>query len=246
MRLEGKAALVTGGGTGIGAGIARRFAAEGAKVTITGRREEPLEALAGEIGCHYVCGDVSVAADAARMVEAAAAAHGRLDVVVNNAGVVRAAPFGKTGEDVLDLHLAVNVKGTFLVTRAALPHLTRHQGNVVNISTNVTAQGVPGFSAYTASKGAVNALTVQLAAELAGSGVRVNCVCPGVVETPIFATMMPPEQVPKALEDLKAVHPLGRIGQPDDVAGAVLYLASGDAAWVTGVVLMVDGGATAV
>jgi 3-oxoacyl-[acyl-carrier protein] reductase len=246
VRLEGKAALVTGGGTGIGAGIARRFAAEGARVTITGRREEPLKALAGEIGCHHVAGDVSVAADAARMVEEAAAAHGRLDVVVNNAGVVRAAPFGKTGEDMLDLHLAVNVKGTFLVTRAALPHLTRHRGNVVNISTNVTAQGVPGFSAYTASKGAVNALTVQLAAELAGAGVRVNCVCPGVVETPIFATMMPPEQVPKALEDLKAVHPLGRIGQPDDVAGAVLYLASGDAAWVTGVVLMVDGGATAV
>jgi NAD(P)-dependent dehydrogenase (short-subunit alcohol dehydrogenase family) len=246
MRLEGRAALVTGGGTGIGEAVARRLHAEGARVTVSGRREAPLKALADEIGCHWVAGDVSVAGDARRMVEGAIAAHGRLDVLVNNAGVVRAAPFGKTGEDVLDLHLGVNVKGTFLVTQAAVPHLTRHKGNVVNVSTNVTVQGVPGFSAYTASKGAINALTVQLAAELAPSGVRVNCVCPGVVETPIFESMMPPEEVPGRLEALAGVHPLGRIGRPADVAGAVLYLASADADWVTGVVLMVDGGATAV
>jgi NAD(P)-dependent dehydrogenase (short-subunit alcohol dehydrogenase family) len=246
VRLEGKVALITGGGTGIGAGIARRFVAEGARVTITGRREGPLKALAGEIGCDWVAGDVTVRADAGRTVAHAVAAHGGLDVLVNNAGVARAVPLAETTEALLDLHLGVNLKGPFFMTQAALPHLKARRGNVVHISTNVTVQGVPGYAAYTASKGALNALTVQLAAELAPAGVRVNCVCPGVVETPIFAAMMPPDQVAERLRALAGVHPLGRIGQPADVAGAVAFLASDDASWVTGVVLMVDGGASAV
>lgn len=246
MRLEGRKALVTGGGTGIGAGIARSFAAEGARVTVTGRREGPLKDLAREIGCHWVAGDVAVPADAERMVAGAVEAHGGLDVLVNNAGVARFTPLADTTEEVLALQLDVNVKGPFHMTRAALPHLKAAKGNVVNVSSTLSVRGLAGGAAYGASKGAVNALTLHLAAELAPDGVRVNCICPAVVDTPIFATMMPPEQVPEALEGMKGIHPLGRIGRPDDVAGAALYLASSEAAWVTGAILMVDGGATAV
>lgn len=245
-RLEGKRVLITGGGTGIGAGIARAFAAEGAKVTVSGRREGPIKSVAAEIGGHYVAGDVSLRADAERMVAGAVEAHGALDVLVNNAGVARYLPLAETGEDVLALHLDVNVKGPYFMAQAALPHLKERRGNIVNISTNVSVMGLPAASAYGASKGAVNALTLHLAAELAPVGVRVNCVCPGVVETPVFETMMPKDQVPGRLKELAAVHPLGRIGQPSDVAGAVLYLASDEAVWVTGTIFMVDGGAAAV
>jgi len=246
MRFEGRSVLVTGGGTGIGEAIARKFAAEGARVTVTGRREGPIKAVAAEIGGHYVAGDVSLRADAGRMVAGAVEAHGGLDVLVNNAGVAKYLPLAETGEDVLAAHLDVNVKGPYFMAQAALPHLTARRGSIVNISTNVSVMGLPRASAYGASKGAVNALTLHLAAELAPAGVRVNCVCPGVVETPIFETMMPKAEIAGRLRDLAAVHPLGRIGQPDDVAGAVLFLASADAAWVTGVILMVDGGAAAV
>ena len=246
MRLEGKAVLVTGGGSGIGEGIARRFVAEGARVSITGRREAPLKALAAELGCHYVTGDVSEKARAEALVAAAVAAHGCLDVVVNNAGVARFLPMADTSEAVLDMHLDINVKGPYFVSQAALPHLIASQGSVLNISSTLGVRGLAGATAYGASKGAVVTLTRSMAAELAPEGVRVNCICPAVVETPIFETMMPKEAVAEALEGLVGVHPLGRVGQPSDVAGAALYLTSGDAGWVTGAVLMVDGGATAV
>ena len=246
MRLEGKAVLVTGGGSGIGEGIARRFVAEGARVSITGRREAPLKALAAELGCHYVTGDVSEKAQAEALVAAAVAAHGCLDVVVNNAGVARFLPMADTSEAVLDMHLDINVKGPYFVSQAALPHLIASQGSVLNISSTLGVRGLAGATAYGASKGAVVTLTRSMAAELAPEGVRVNCICPAVVETPIFETMMPKEAVAEALEGLVGVHPLGRVGQPSDVAGAALYLTSGGAGWVTGAVLMVDGGATAV
>jgi 3-oxoacyl-[acyl-carrier protein] reductase len=246
MRLDGKRVLITGGGSGIGAGIARRFVAEGAKVTVSGRREAPLKALAKEIGCHVVSGDVSQSADAEEMVRQTVDAHGGLDVVVNNAGVARFQPLAETTDEVLEMQLAINVKGPYFVTRAALPHLTATRGCVLNISSTLAMRGIPGGSAYGASKGAVNNLTLQLAAELAPAGVRVNCICPAVVETPIFETFMPKEEVPRAMEQMVGIHPLGRIGQPADVAGAALYLCSDEAGWVTGVIVPVDGGATAV
>jgi len=245
-RLEGRSALVTGGGTGIGEAIARLFAAEGAKVTVTGRREGPIKTVAAEIGGHYVAGDVSVPADAARMVEGAVSAHGGLDVLVNNAGVARYAPLGETTDDLFDFQMNINVRGPFLMTRVALPYLLERRGSVVNVSSTLAVRGLPRASVYGASKAAVHGLTLHWAAELSPQGVRVNCICPAVVDTPIFATMMPPEQVPQMLEDLKAIHPVGRIGAPNDVAAAALYLASDDAAWVTGTILTVDGGVTSV
>jgi NAD(P)-dependent dehydrogenase (short-subunit alcohol dehydrogenase family) len=246
MRFEGRSVLVTGGGTGIGAAMAQKFAAEGAKVTVTGRREGPVKAVAAEIGGHYVAGDVSVPEDAARMVEGAVSAHGGLDVLVNNAGVARYASLEETTDDLFDWHVAINLRGPFLMTRAALPHLLEKRGSVINVSSTLAVRGLPRASAYGASKAAVHGLTLHWAAELSPQGVRVNCICPAVVETPIFDTMMPPEQVPKMLEELKSIHPVGRIGQPEDVAAAALYLASDDAAWVTGTILTVDGGVTSV
>ncbi|MDH5526408.1 MAG: SDR family oxidoreductase [Nitrospirota bacterium] len=246
MRLKDKSVLVTGGATGIGAGIARRFVAEGANVTISGRREPLLEELADELGCHYVAGDVSVPGDPERMVRAALDAHGALDVLVNNAGVARFSPLADTTDELLEMQLDINVKGPYRMTRAALPHLVAGRGNVLNISSTLAMRGIAGGSAYGASKGAVNALTLHLAAELAPQGVRVNCICPAVVETPIFETMMPREQVAGMLDHMVSIHPIGRVGQPSDVAGAALYLVSAEAEWVTGVVLAVDGGVTAV
>ncbi|MFQ5509968.1 MAG: SDR family NAD(P)-dependent oxidoreductase [Leptospirillia bacterium] len=246
MRLEGKSVLITGGGTGIGAGIARRFVEEGARVTISGRRKAPLKAVADEIGCHFTTGDIAVSADADAMVASASAVHGGLDIVVNNAGVARFAPLAATTDEVLDMQLAINVKGPYFVTRAALPKLLKRGGSVLFISSTLALRGIPNGSAYGASKGAINALTLHMAAELAPRGVRVNCICPAVVDTPIFETMMPKEAVPKAIEDMTSIHPIGRIGQPVDVAEAALYMCSDEAAWVTGSILTVDGGATAV
>jgi len=246
MRLDGKRVLITGGGSGIGVGIAKTFVAEGAKVTISGRREAPLRALAAETGCSWVTGDVAVKADCEAMVAATVTNHGGLDIVVNNAGVARFLPLADTPEALLDLQLNVNVKGPYFVAQAALPHLLESKGNILNISSTLAVRGLAGGSSYGASKGAVVALTHHLAAELAPNGVRVNCICPAVVETPIFETIMPAELVPEKMKEMAAIHPIGRIGQPQDVAAAALYLTSDEAAWVTGSVLMVDGGVTSV
>jgi len=245
-KLDGKIALITGGGSGIGAGIARRFAEQGARVTISGRRQAPLAALADDIGGHYVTGDVSDKGSAANMVAETVAFHGGLDIVVNNAGVARFQPMVETDEVVLDMHMNINVKGPYFISQAAIPHLTASGGNILNIASTLGVRGLAGATAYGASKGAVVVLTKHMAAELAGQGVRVNCICPAVVETPIFETMMPKEAVPQALADMAAIHPIGRVGQPEDVAEAALYFCAPEAAWVTGSVLMVDGGATAV
>ncbi len=246
MALQGKVALITGGGTGIGAGIARRFADEGAKVLITGRRAEPLQRLAREIGAEWYVGNVAEVAEADAMVATAVERFGRLDIVVNNAGIARFLPMADTTDEVLDLHLDVNVKGPYYVSRSALPQLLENKGAVLNIASTLGVRGLAGATAYGASKGAVVTLTKSMAAELAPQGVRVNCICPAVVETPIFETMMPAEAVPQALEEMTAIHPIGRIGQPADVAGAAHYLCSDEAGWITGAILMVDGGATAV
>jgi NAD(P)-dependent dehydrogenase (short-subunit alcohol dehydrogenase family) len=246
VRLDGKVVLITGGGTGIGAGIARRFAAEGAKVVITGRREAPLRAIADETGCTWVTGNVASKANCEAMVATTVERHGGLDVLVNNAGVARFLPLADTTEALLDLQMNVNVKGPYFMAQAALSHLLESKGNILNISSTLAVRGLAGGSAYGASKGAVVALTHHLAAELAPQAVRVNCICPAVVETPIFETIMPAELVPQQLEEMATIHPLGRIGQPQDIAGAALYLASDEASWVTGSIMMVDGGVTSV
>ncbi len=252
MRLKDKVALVTGGGTGIGRATALVFAKEGAKVAVTGRRKEPLEETVSEIESSgrqaiVVQGDVSVAKDAAEMVNKTVKAFGRLDILVNNAGVsYKPGGMVETDEDGWDVVMDINAKGVFLVSRYATPELEKTRGNIINIGSIFGLLGYPKVIAYCASKGAVVNLTRSMALDLAEKGIRVNCICPGVVETAMVRGWIERSDNPEALtKELEADHPIGRLGQPEDIAYAHLYLASDEASWVTGAVLSVDGGYTA-
>ncbi len=258
MRLKDKVALVTGGGTGIGRakGIGRAtalvFAKEGAKVVVTGRHKGPLEETVSAIEsiggkALMVEGDVSVARDAAEMVNQTAKTFGRIDILVNNAGVnYKQGGTAETDEDGWNVVMDINVKGVFQVSRSAVPELEKTGGNIINISSVFGLVGYPKAIAYCASKGAVVNLTRSMALDLAERHIRVNCICPGVVDTP-----MARESIEKlgdfdtALKEIVEEHPIGRIGRPEDIAYACLYLASDEASWVTGAILPVDGGFSA-
>ncbi|MEM6457041.1 MAG: glucose 1-dehydrogenase [Acidobacteriota bacterium] len=249
--LAGRVALVTGGGTGIGRAIAARLARDGASVVVTGRRAAPLDATVdaiAEAGGAAVAATGDVAdADAVRaMIDAAIAAFGGLHIVVNNAAIARFGPLEDLDAANLDALLAINVKGVVHVAQAAAPHLQRHAdaggAALINISSSVTRQPVPGYAVYAATKAAVDQLTRNLAIEWAGARVRVNAVCPGVIETPIFDTMMPKEDARAFLKDFAAQVPLGRNGQPGDIAALVRFLAGPEARWLTGAIIPLDGG----
>jgi NAD(P)-dependent dehydrogenase (short-subunit alcohol dehydrogenase family) len=237
--------LVTGGGSGIGEGTARHLASLGARVTITGRRRERIEAVAADIGanCRAVPGDVTVAADRAAMV-AAAVEHGggRLEALVNNAGNMYRGPLAELDEQALLDVFHANVVGGMMLTQAALPHLVEAQGVVVFIGSVHSQRAFPGASPYAATKGAVETLTGVLAAELGPVGVRVSCVRPGGVFTEINqrAGLFDDETALARLESLGPAHALGRIGTVTEVAEAIEYLVRAE--WTTGSVLTVDGG----
>ncbi len=252
-RLAGRRALVTGAGSGIGRAVALRLAAEGAAVALSSRRVAPLEETASMCAGRSVVvpGDLTDEAAVAQAVEQAAAGLGGLDVVVNCAGTIRR---GKLVHELpaatFDEQLADNVRSVFLVTRAALSHLRAGTGTgdgdgdgdraIVNVASTLAHTPGRGVAAYAASKGAVVAFTRALAHEYAAEGIRANCVCPATVRTPMASADRPDFEAVSA--ELEALYPLGRLGEPEDVAGAVAYLASADARWVTGSVLDVDGG----
>jgi NAD(P)-dependent dehydrogenase (short-subunit alcohol dehydrogenase family) len=250
-RLNGRRALVTGGGSGIGRAIACRLAEEGAAVAVSGRREAPLaETVAAIEGAGgralAVVGDIAAEADADAMVSAAAEALGGLDVLVNNAGSIRRNVL--VHEVTLERwreQVAVNLDGPFLVARAALRLMLERTGDrsIVNIGSTLALAAAPGASAYTAAKGGLIALTRAIAVEYAERGIRCNCVCPAIVVTPLARTDRP--RFDEQRGEFEAMYPLGRLGEPEDVSGAVAYLASADSSWVTGTVLPVDGGFTA-
>lgn len=248
----GRTALVTGGGTGIGLAIARGLAWGGARVALGGRRHDVIEAAAADLralglACVAVAGDVSSADGAKRLVDEAARELDGLDILVNCAGVYRAGPLAAehaAGPDPVDLVVDIDLKGVLFVTRATIPHLRASGGGgaIVNISSSLTQLPLANCSVYSAAKAGVDALTRNLAAELAADRIRVNAVLPGVVRTPIFETIMPAEQAAAFLDGFGDEVPLGRIGEPDDVARAVVFLCDPANDWITGALLAVDGG----
>jgi NAD(P)-dependent dehydrogenase (short-subunit alcohol dehydrogenase family) len=250
-RLEGRRALVTGAGSGIGRAVACRLAEEGAAVAVSGRRDGPLAETVAAIesaggGAVAVVGDIAVEADADRMAAAAVEEFGGLDVLVNNAGAIRRNVL--VHELTLERwreQVAVNLDGPFLVGRAALRLMLEETGDrsIVNIGSTLAFAAASGVAAYTAAKGGVVALTRAIAVEYAARGIRCNCVCPAIVVTPLAHTDRP--RFDEHRSDFEEMHPLGRLGEPEDVAGAVAYLASADSSWVTGAVFPVDGGLTA-
>ena len=246
--LQDKSILVTGGGTGIGAGCARYFAARGARVTISGRRENRLREVVDAIGlnCHFVVGDVTLAADRQRMLDAAIAhGQGRLDALVNNAGITHHSGLVGLDEDSLMRVLQSNIAAPLMLTQAALPALEASQGSVIFIGSVHTRLALAGRLAYATSKGAVQNMSRVLAAELGPRKVRVNCVIPGAVATEINAavTGQDPAEAKAFFYKLAHMHPIGRIGEPEDIANLATFLASDTASWITGETYVIDGGA---
>jgi len=247
MRLKDKVVIVTGAGSGIGRATARRMAVEGARVLCADARKDGAQATAEEIAkaggeAVAVLADVTDEGSCGRMVETALGRFGRVTTLVNSAGVSAARRDPTPEPDEWERVLRANLSGTYLASRAALPHLVASgAGSVTNIASIFGLVGGSLSPAYAASKGGVVNLTRTMALTWAPR-VRVNCVCPGVIETPMTAPFLAD---PSWYQPLKERHPLGRFGKPEDVAAAILYLASDEAGFVTGVALPVDGGYTA-
>lgn len=236
---EPPVAVVTGGGSGIGRATAQRFAADGHRVTLAGRREAPLRETARMIGGQPLVAtcDVSDPASVASMIEAIATKFGRIDVVVNNAGISRTAAFSAVRMPEWREVMAVDVESIVLVTQAALPFLLESGGSVVNVASLAGLGGDPGMTMYNAAKGAVVNLTRSLAVELAPQGVRVNAVAPSLTTTDATADI-PAADVAEFIRRI----PMGRAAVPAEIADVIAFLAGPDARFVTGVVLPVDGG----
>lgn len=237
--------VVTGAGTGIGRATARAFAAEGAHVLAVGRRAEPLhETAAGYDRITPLTADITAEGQPERIVQAALELHGRLDVLVNNAGIVHSGALGTLTPERIAPQIATNLIAPILLAQAALPSLEASGGVIVNVSTSVGQRAWPGSSVYAATKTALELLTRSWAVELAPRGVRVVAVAPGAIDTPIGEHQgLTPERMAAVREWQLAHTPLGRIGRPEEVAWAITQLAAPAASFVTGVVLPVDGGA---
>ena len=244
--VSGKGVLVSGGTGGIGLATARRFLDEGARVFVSGATDEEVAAALKELGAADGCAaDVADDAAVSALVERATAFLGRIDVLINNAGIARKARFLETELDAWDRTIAVNLRGMFLVAQAVARAMVAdgRGGSIVNMASTNALGGEEEFADYNASKGGVLQLTRTMAVELGGSGIRVNCLCPGFIDTPLNRALGTEEDF-RAYERERI--PLGRRGRPEEVASAYLFLASDDASFVHGTALVVDGGQTAV
>lgn len=247
LRLKNKAALITGGNSGIGLATAKLFVAEGAKVVITGRNKQTLEAAANELGSNAL----ALAADATDIdateaaIKQGAEKFGKFDILFANAGIAGGTPLGSAKPEVFEKIISTNLTGVFFTVQAALPHLNDNASIILNGSV-ISVLGIPGYSAYGAAKAGVRAMARVMASELSPRGIRVNVVAPGAIRTPIWGAATATPEAEKEFEKRIALTtPLGRIGETDHVAKTVLFLASDDSAHVQGQEIFVDGGAVA-
>lgn len=244
QRFQGKIAAVTGGNSGIGLAAAKAYAAEGARVAILGRDKTTLEQARKELGPDAIAvqGDVSKLADIERFLGEVKSKAGRIDALFVNAGIGRFAPIEASDEELYDSTFAINVKGAYFTIQRALPLMPKGSAIAINAST-VIEMGMPNASIYAASKAAVASLARSLTTELAPRGVRINVVNPGPIETPIFGRMgLDAEATRGMVAQIQSQVPLGRMGNPEEIASAVLFLTSDESSYVHGASLLVDGG----
>jgi|SRR5581483_5511190 len=250
MNMKGKVAIVTGAGGGVGRAISKRLVSEGCKVVLLGRDRARLQKAASEVGdkksAMTVMADITKEAEVLSAMEQTISAFDKVDILVNNAGTIKdPMPFHETSEDDWDDLVKTNLLGTFRMTKAAIPIMMKNKGgSIVNVSSVLglrAIQSVP-LSVYGATKAGIIMFTKSIAVEYGPNGVRCNCVCPSTIKSSIIEPYLQDENAKKTLE---SAFPLRRIGEPEDIAGAVAYLCSDDAKWITGTVMMIDGGISA-
>jgi len=244
QRLEGKVAVVTGGNSGIGLASAKRLHEEGARVLITGRDPKTLDAAVNAIGAGTLAvqSDVAKLADIDRLFSVVGSKLGKIDVLFANAGIAKFAPYSASQEALFDELFTINVKGVYFTLQRAIPHLKDGASVILNTSV-VASKGNENLSIYAATKAAVRSFVRTAASELKDRRIRVNAVAPGPIATPIFGRSgLTEDQIQGFKDGITARVPLGRIGRPEEIAGAVAFLASDDASYITGIELNVDGG----
>ncbi len=246
--MKNKVALITGASSGIGRATALKFASEGAKVAIVARREGKLAEMVKEIEANggeakAIAADVTQEADIERVVRATVETFGGIDVVVNAAGIIATGTIENTSLEDWDYMMNINVRAPFYLIQCAMPYLIERKGNIVNVSSVTGVRSFPGVLSYCVSKAAVDQLTHCVALEVASKGVRINAVNPGVIVTYLHRMGgMDEEKYAAFLEHSKTTHPMGRVGQPEEVAELIFFLASPQAGWITGISCPIDGG----
>ena len=248
IQFTNQAALITGATSGIGEATAKRLAASGAKIFITGRKEDVLKEISTKIEkdgvpCRFFAGNLANDQFRTDLIDRAVAEYGRLDILVNAAGIIGSGTIENTTLKDYDEMLDINLRTMFHLIQLALPHLKKVEGNIVNVGSVTGLRAFPGVFAYCISKAGVDQLTRVAALELAESGVRVNAVNPGVVETNLHRRAgMDETSYRNFLDHSKTTHPLGRVGQPQEIADLITFLSSRHAGWITGETISIDGG----
>ncbi len=252
--LSNKRAVITGSSDGIGLAIAKAFARNGASVLLVARDEQKLKTAADSISAdgsevRAVPGDLANSDSVRKIASSILGIWPQINVLVNNAGIARFTPFGETSEEELDAHLNLNVKAPYVLAQRLFPALAARRGVIINISSYFSHRMLPGrpSTAYSLTKGAIDAFTKALAYEAGPMGVRVNAIAPGTVDTPLVRSnieRLTEEGRAKFADMIRTIYPLGRIGEPEDISGAAVFLASEQARWITGAILAVDGGLT--